>query len=424
MALTPKCPPAPPLTGPRARANSLVPYPLKICDVTQFYSPVSGGVKRYVHEKRAYIEAHTQDEHWLIVPGAETRHTAEGKDGRLHTITIRSPRLDKTSRYRLLLSTSQVRSFLEDIRPDIIESGDPYHVAWTCLRAGRDLHTPVFGFYHSHFPEAYLRTVLKYGGSWLREVVMAWAQDYIVRLYRQFQGTLVASDHLKELLTDWGVDNTVSIKLGVDTESFEPGPADAELRREIGIPDDAFVLLYVGRLSGEKNIATLLEAFRLVHAADPRFYLVVVGDGPLRRLLPAVRKETHALHWHTYVNENKVLARYYRMANLFVHPGVCETFGLVALESQACGLPVVGIRGSYMDANVFCGLDHWGRANTPRELADAIVRMSKLNLPQIGRAAAQTVHDRFAWKVVFRQLWDQYEKAHHAGPTHPYYRRG
>ncbi|HSI82861.1 MAG: glycosyltransferase [Candidatus Methylacidiphilales bacterium] len=393
---------------------------MKICDVTQFYSPVSGGVKRYLHEKRAYILAHTKDEHYLIVPGPETLHTVEG-DGRLHTITIRSPRLDRTSRYRLLISTGTVRHMLEDIRPDIIEAGDPYHVAWTCLRAGRDLHVPVFGFYHSHFPEAYLRTVLKYGGSWLREVVMAWAQDYIVRLYRQFKGTLVASDHLKQLLTDWGVDNTVNIKLGVDTDSFTPGPPDVALREELGIPADAFVLLYVGRLSGEKNIATLLDAFRLVHQRDPRFYLVVVGDGPLRRLLPAIRKDTQALHWHTYVTENKVLARYYRMANLFVHPGVCETFGLVALESQSCGLPVVGIRGSYMDANVFCGLENWGAANTPEELADAIVRMSRLDLPAIGRAAAEVVHERFAWTVVFRELWKQYEKAHREGPGDLYY---
>jgi alpha-1,6-mannosyltransferase len=149
---------------------------VKICDVTQFYSPVSGGVKRYISEKRRYVVEHTRDEHHLIIPGPETRYEREG---RLHLHTIRSPRLDffsrYPSRYRLILNTQLVLDLLDDIRPDIIESGDPYHLAWTALRAGNQLHVPVFGFYHSHFPEAYLRTALKYGGSWLRDAVLSYA---------------------------------------------------------------------------------------------------------------------------------------------------------------------------------------------------------------------------------------------------------
>ena len=121
----------------------------------------------------------------------------------LHLHTIRSPRLDffsrYPSRYRLILNTQIVLDMLDDIRPDIIESGDPYHLAWTCLRAGSQLHAPVFGFYHSHFPEAYLRTALKYGGSWVRDAVLNYAEDYIVKLYGHFAATLVPSEHLRQL---------------------------------------------------------------------------------------------------------------------------------------------------------------------------------------------------------------------------------
>lgn len=392
---------------------------MKICDLTQFYSPVSGGVKRYITEKRRYLEEHTNDEHYLIVPGETTRHEIKG---RLHTLTIQSMRLDRTSRYRLLLNTRLVRDLLDEIRPDVIEAGDPYHVAWSALRAGRELHIPVFGFYHSHFPEAYLRTVLKYGGSWLRDAVMAYAQDYIVRLYRQFHHTLVPSDHLRDLLIDWGVDNAVTLKLGVDTGNFKPGPADVALRKELGISPDAFVLLYVGRLSGEKNIQVLLDAFRHLkkQPAGRDFHLVIIGDGPLRRLLPDVRKETNAITWRHYLNDNVALARYYRMANLFVHPGVCETFGLVVLEAQACGCPAVGIRGSYMDANVMVGLDHWADANKPDSLAEAILRMSQLDLPTMGKESSVAVHAKFSWERVFGELWTYYTAAHEL-EAHPVY---
>ncbi|MEI9999276.1 MAG: glycosyltransferase [Verrucomicrobiota bacterium] len=311
---------------------------MKICDVTQFYSPVSGGVKRYISEKRLHVVERTRDEHHLIIPGSETRYSREG---RLHLHTIRSPRLDffsrYPSRYRLILNTHRVLDLLDDIRPDIIEAGDPYHVAWTALRAGRQLHAPVFGFYHSHFPDAYLRTALKYGGAWLRDAVLSFAEDYIVKLYSLFTATLVPSEHLRQLLHSWGVTNSVTLNLGVDTKAFRLAPRDADLRKRLDLPRDRRVLLYVGRLSPEKNIEMLLAAFEALHERHPdRYHLVVVGDGPLRRVLPATRHRTGALTWATrhrtgaltwrsYVQDNAKLADYYHAADLFIHPGVCET---------------------------------------------------------------------------------------------------
>ncbi|HEY0257682.1 MAG TPA: glycosyltransferase [Candidatus Methylacidiphilales bacterium] len=385
---------------------------MKICDVTQFYSPVSGGVKRYISEKRRHVVEQTRDEHHLIVPGNATRYEREG---RLHLHTIRSPRLDffsrYPSRYRLILNTRLVLDLLDDIRPDVIESGDPYHVAWTALRAGRQLQVPVFGFYHSHFPEAYLRTALKYGGTWLRDAVLSYAQDYIVRLYSLFTATLVPSEHLRQVLQSWGVTNTVTLNLGVDTTAFRPAPYDEALRDELGLPRDKKILLYVGRLSPEKNIEMLLAAYEALHARHPNTYhLVIVGDGPLRRILPATRHRTGALTWRSYIQDNNLLARYYHAADLFIHPGVCETFGLVVLEAQACGLPCVGISGSFMDANVMVGLDQWARRNHPDDLARAIENFEKRDLAALGAEASRLVHARFSWDKVFTRQWDLYTR--------------
>jgi len=386
---------------------------VKICDVTQFYSPVSGGVKRYISEKRRYIVEHTRDEHHLIIPGSTTRYEREG---RLHLHTIRSPRLDffsrYPSRYRLILNPKVVLDQLDDIRPDIIESGDPYHLAWTALRAGGQTHASVFGFYHSHFPEAYLRTAVKYGGPWLRDAVMSYAQEYIVRLYSRFTATLVPSEHLRRLLHSWGITNTVTLNLGVDTEAFRPATNRDELREKLDLPRDKKILLYVGRLSPEKNIGMLLSSFEALHARHPNTYhLVIVGDGPLRRILPATRHRTGALTWRSYIQDNDKLAEYYRAADLFIHPGVCETFGLVILEAQACGLPCVGIRGSFMDANVMVGLDEWADRNEPADVADAIERFSRFDLAALGAEASRLVHARFSWNKVFARQWDFYTRA-------------
>ena len=96
---------------------------MKICDLTQFYSPVSGGVKRYLHEKIGYIDRHAhRNEHVLIVPGAKTKLKA---NGRSRVYTIRSPIVSRTAQYRALLNLRAVEEILDRERPDVIESADP-----------------------------------------------------------------------------------------------------------------------------------------------------------------------------------------------------------------------------------------------------------------------------------------------------------
>jgi alpha-1,6-mannosyltransferase len=209
------------------------------------------------------------------------------------------------------------------------------------------------------------------------------------------------------------VTNTVTLNLGVDTAAFRPADDRAKLRRELDLPLDKKVLLYVGRLAPDKNIALLLAAFEELNARHPGVYhLVIVGDGPLRRILPATRHRTGgALTWRSYLQDNAKLAEYYGAADLFIHPGVCETFGLVILEAQACGLPCVGVRGSFMDANVMAGLDQWATRNDPRDLAEAIHRCSDLDLAAMGAEVSRMVHARFSWHKVFARQWDFYTRA-------------
>ena len=74
---------------------------MKLCDLTQFYSPASGGVRRYVGEKVRHLRAHAPgDQHILIIPGEEDACTG---DATARTYTIRSPLVSRTSRYRILL---------------------------------------------------------------------------------------------------------------------------------------------------------------------------------------------------------------------------------------------------------------------------------------------------------------------------------
>lgn len=382
---------------------------MKICDATQFYSEVGGGVGRYLKEKRAYIRRQGRDSHLLLVPGERTRKTRD-EAGTL--IEIGSPLINRTSRYRVMLNLARAEELLSQENPDLIESGDPYHLGWRLVALGQTLQVPVVGFYHSHFPEAYLRTALKYGGRLARDRILDWARRYIVQLYNQYDATVVPSKELRDLLEEWGVGNTHFLHLGVDSQVFSSDPDPGLDTSTLPTLDpERFWLLYVGRLAGEKNTRVLLQAFEILEHQHPGvFGFIVIGDGALRPHLEHSRSGIECFHWLSYCSDSRLLAEWYRRADLFVHPGIYETFGLVALESQSCGCPVVGIRGSKMDANIMEGLDQWAEENSPEALAAAILRMRASDLPAMAPRLSQTVRERYSWDVVFGQLWNLYHE--------------
>lgn len=384
---------------------------MKLCDLTQFYSPVSGGVKRYVSEKVRHIRERTEHgEHLLIIPG-ERDEVIEEERARIYT--IQSPLISRTSRYRVLLRLERIEEILMRERPDLIECGDPYQVAWKAVHSGAALRIPVIGFYHSHFPEAYVRTARKYCGALITEMFMDFSRRYIRSLYNRFERTLVPSPALAEVLSDWGVRNLAPTDLGVDTAVFRPEPApDENVRAELGIPRDGILLLYVGRLAQEKNTHTLFAAFRRLYRRHPkRFHLLVVGDGLQRTELQALvlRHSSSVIHL-PYCAESPRLAALYRAADLFVHPGVQETFGLVTLEAQACGTPVIGIHGSYMDRIIHSDQTLWARENSPAALAAAIEQMSREDLPKTGAGASRHVSAQYSWQQIFTRLFAIYRE--------------
>jgi alpha-1,6-mannosyltransferase len=383
---------------------------LKICDLSQFYSPLSGGVKRYVHEKIAYIDEHSAgDEHVLIVPGPKTEVTT---NARSRIYSIHSPLLSRTSRYRALLNLRAIEEILECERPDIIESSDPYQIGWKAIAVGRSLKIPVVGFYHSHFPEAYLRGSTKFLGRRGTHRAMKLTRAYVRKLYNRFQATLVPSENLAGVLFEWGVCNVRAVRLGVNTDIFKPMPDDGKATRaSLGIARQQKLLLYVGRLAREKNTQTLFRAFELLQRRrSSEFHLLIIGDGPQRKELRQLERRTGNVSWIQYCNDSADLARYYRAADLFVHPGVQETFGLVALESQACGTPVVGIRGSYMDRIICHDQESWARENSGEALVDAIESLTAQKLQKLGTASARRAGLDYTWPRVFEQIFCIYDE--------------
>jgi alpha-1,6-mannosyltransferase len=363
-----------------------------------------------VHEKIAYVSnCSPEDTHVLIVPGPKTEVIT---NGRSRVYSIRSPLVSRSSRYRALLNLRAIEEILERERPDLIESSDPYQIGWKAIAAGRALRVPVVGFYHSHFPEAYLRGGTKFLGKRGTQRAMKLTRTYVHKLYNRFQVTLVPSETLADLLSDWGVRNVRPVRLGVNTGVFKPVPDDgAATRQSLGVGRGETLLLYAGRLAKEKNTQTLLRAFEVLRQRGHNgFHLLVIGDGPQRSKVQKLQRRVGKVSWISYCADSFDLARYYRSADLFVHPSVQETFGLVALESQACGTPVVGIRGSYMDRIICHDQRSWAQENSPEALAAAIEDFSAKKLSALGKTAAGATERLYSWLRVFEELFCIYRE--------------
>jgi alpha-1,6-mannosyltransferase len=379
---------------------------VKICDITQFYSPLSGGVRRYVEERRHYINVLDRHHQVLIVPGARSERQCYGRST---LYRIQSPRIARSCDYRLILDFEAVNEILRVEKPDLIECADPYQLAWLILDGSRELRIPVVAFYHSHFPEVWPRFVRRFGSTF-SQAVAKYSRLYVTDLYNKFRRTLVPSAKLAGLLESWGIANVTPVRLGVDTDVFAPGRRNEQRRKELNVRPDQILLLYVGRLGYEKNLETLVQAFDLINRKLPsRYRLHLIGDGPLKHKLLRLACEIPGITIQPYISDSGELAQSYLAADIFVHPGIYETFGLVTLEAQACGIPVIGIRGTFMDELALAGSNCWAEENSPDALAAAISGFGYLAARQTGAKAARVVQNRYSWITVFNDLFKEYE---------------
>ena len=189
--------------------------------------------------------------------------------------------------------------------------------------------------------------------------------------------TLVTTDSHKRELEAWGLGSPVVWGRGVDTHQFRPG-----VRGERERPR----LLYVGRIAVEKNIDAFLS---LDMDADK----VVVGDGPLRKVL---QRRYPEVAWRGY-RFGQELVDHYADADVFVFPSLTDTFGLVMLEAMACGTsvaayPVTGPRDVVIEY-VNGALDHdSGKAAQPA-LAVPRAACRRFALGNDGRVVAKRMEE-------------------------------
>jgi alpha-1,6-mannosyltransferase len=335
---------------------------MKICDIVQFHSPLSGGVKRYVQDKSRFLSSQSGFRHVVVIPSSRRMVTDEGP---VRTYEVKSPRIPGSKSYRLLLSAGALESIIDREKPDLVEVGDPYFAAWAAWRAASLRGIPVVAFYHSDYPRALERSIRKFVGA-TAAALLAWPiRAYLRALYRRTAVTIAATRQTAGVLAELQVPRIVQVPLGTDTGVFNIRTSRNDVLRRLGWPPDVRLLLYVGRLAREKNICSLLGMMDALGDTAGAWRLLVVGDGESLDIVEARCRRDPRVAWLPYCADARTLSDYYSAADLFVHPGTAETFGFTAVEAQACGTRVIGVKGG--------GLEEVLEGETPLLLAETAV---------------------------------------------------
>ena len=274
----------------------------------------------------------------------------------------------------------------------------PGPVGLTGLLAAKMLNLQTSGIYHTDFPQ-YIRILTD--DSFLES--MAWR--YMHWFYGQLDTVFVNSEEYRQSWIKHGL-NPARLKIlprGLDTELFHPVRRKPAFFEKFGACNGEVRLLYVGRISREKDLDLLAAAYRRLRDEGLPVQLFIVGHGPYSE---AFAKSLPEAFFTGYLRGNE-LATAYASADIFVFPSTTDTFGNVILEAQACGLPVVvsdsgGPKELVEDnANGLITKSH-----DVDDLARAIraLVMDPALRDRMGKSARNSVTDR-SWPNAFGKFW-------------------
>ncbi|MEO6626421.1 MAG: glycosyltransferase [Burkholderiaceae bacterium] len=368
-----------------SRQVHLMPTPMHLLDATMFWN-ATGGVRRYVLAKNRWARSHTDWDHTIATPMGNP----------LATLRVPSlPLPGSAGMYRLPWQRMPTARLLRQADPDIIECADPYRLAWASLDAAQALGIPAVAFCHSNLDQMARLTAGKRWGALAARA----ARRYTVHVYRRFQLVLAPSRSMAAQLREWGVPRVSHQPLGVDTSVFMPRGIDHAWRASLGLARDDRLLMYVGRFAPEKNLGTLVET---VHKLGPRHWLVAVGSGPV----PPQGDRVITLPTE---HDTARLAAMLSSADVFVHAGAQETFGLSVLEAMACGLPAVVRQAGGLTELVNLDVGRTVAGGSVSAFADAIDNVLRGDRQALGQAARARAL-RYDWERVLPELWRHYRR--------------
>lgn len=297
--------------------------------------------------------------------------------------------------YQICLNKGGFFKTLKETKPDLVHM---HHCAGSLelsIDKIKRMGIPVVGTVH----------ISPHGSNIVDRAVAAYFNILLRDQLKKSDKVICVSKYIERKLNEIGINNTITIPNGIDPNVFHKV---GNAREILGIPEDEFMLLYVGRLSPEKGIKTLFRSFKGLDIPNKKLY--IIGSGPMSGYCRIYSKLNRDVIFLGKARE-EMLKLYYSSADLTLSPSLWnEGFGMVLIESMVCGTPPVA---SGLGAIPEIVKDNYNgflsRDVSPEGFAKRIAEARDSDLKRIGERGISFVNERYSWSKVAGQTKNLYE---------------
>lgn len=311
---------------------------LKVAVVSDWFPPKLGGVETFVHSFSCELASRKGIEVEVITENYPKTFTFSDRLEVINGLRVRRLAGVIVPRWKIYFHPETPLKLKELFKKEDYDVVHTHHL----LTPLSILATGVAKFMHPK-RRCVITTNHTYHG-WAEKKFFGFFGRFTVRS-TQPDRVIVATEISRKFVERMGVNPEIirKIPLGVDTKKFSPDKKSEELRKELGIGSNVF-LLYAGRLAERKGVAYLLQAFREALQIMKEMKLVILGDGPLRNQLMELSRKLDLKDSVKFVGyrPSEEVSRYFASCDFMVAPSIsAESFGLVMAEAMASGKPII-----------------------------------------------------------------------------------
>ncbi len=368
---------------------------MRIAIFTDTYAPEINGVARTLNRLTGYLKENQVD-FQVFAPESSTQVPTVAQVQRFTSLPFLLYRECRLA----IPNPAQIKLTLEKFNPTFIHIATPFNLGLYGLHYAKKHGIPIVASYHTHFDD-YLHY---YNLQFLEK----WIWRYMTWFHRPCEKVYVPSLETKEKLLKHSIHDNIDIwGRGVDHTFFSPVKRTTAIREKYRIREK-HILLYVGRISPEKEINLALETFHsLPKQVKNNTHFLVVGDGPLLKTLSESTSDNVTF---TGFIEGEELANIYASSDIFLFPSATETFGNVVLEAMASGLPVVGARAGGVQQLITHEQNGYlcepGKTESFKAAVQSLIE-SRLLRAEMASKAQKFAKDQ-SWDDIFSRLLSSY----------------
>jgi 1,2-diacylglycerol 3-alpha-glucosyltransferase len=314
---------------------------MKIAIFSDTYLPQTNGVATVVSQSAKSLSECGHDV-WIFTVSGQHKNLTQSPDDQKVTLVI-LPSL-KTAAYsgeRFTLPTGAAVRRLRKFNPDIIHSHTPFAVGWEAVLGAKILKTAFVGTHHT-FYDHYLKHI-KADYKWAKKLSWKYTSAY----YNRCDLVLSPSQSLADAMTRTGLKKPVAVLPNpIETDLFRPCVDRAtklKLKKKFGLKGRS--LVYMGRVSYEKNIDQVIRAFALALRKNPDLELMIIGDGPeknnLERLSQQIGIANKVIFTGALQRDQDNLVCALQANDAFITASKSENMPMSVIEAISVGLPTI-----------------------------------------------------------------------------------